>query len=75
MSELRAQKRSKNNTVHIYELDSGTAFCADYIGHPSINRSEPEFSVSEEEVLNNDYLQRDGEIIGKICGNCQKILR
>lgn len=72
---LMAQKREKNNSVHIYKGESGSAICSCSIGHPSKNLSEPEFAVSRSEVLDNEYLQREGTIIGKFCGNCVKILR
>lgn len=69
---LKAQKRSKNNIVHLYNPSDERAICADALGNPSRNFEEIMMNISNpEEVVENDYLRRNGKIIGKICGNCQ----
>lgn len=54
--------------------DRPSALCAGMFG-PRVNKYEPVFDVTVVEIAEEDYLQRNGEIIGKICGNCQNIMR
>lgn len=73
-NEYDAQKREKNNTVHLYTDDSPSALCAGPPLHqPTPNNSEEMYVVSTDELEDNEYLQRDGDIVGKVCGNCRKI--
>ena len=84
-----AQKREKNDSVHIYTDDTeakqnpvtgevtqvNSAVCTGPPLHqPTMNDSEPTFEITVAEINNNDYLERDGEIIGKICGNCKRCI-
>ena len=71
MADLTAQKRTTNNSVHLYR--DGEALCANRFGHPSMNDSEPTFEVTPDELQSNDYLKRDGEIVGKFCDNCLRV--
>jgi hypothetical protein len=70
---LEAQRRRDNNdTVHIYEEGDAHPLCSDY--QPRRNRSEPVYTVKEEEVRKEEYLSVDGQIIGRICGRCRNSL-
>jgi hypothetical protein len=75
MSDLKAQKKRESDIVHIYkngenlrEIQEGVEVEVSVCG--SCERTGTTLSVTQAEVINNDYLKEDGDIIGKICGNC-----
>ncbi len=88
---LTAQKRTgSNDTVHLYDgtfVEQARTWrcnetwkvypplCSGKRAQPSKNDEEPEFDLTLSEVMTEDYLIRDGEIVGKICGNCATIAR
>lgn len=79
-SELKAQQRKKNDIIHIFNGEKTR-------GHPlrkeeievsicgSCDRTGTTQDVSREKIINNDYFIVDGEIIGKFCGNCARVIR
>lgn len=89
MTDLTAQARTgSNDTVHLYDGTVETkrhvvtgdtsevepALCSGApLYQPTKNDAETEYSVTVEEVEDEDYLVRDGEVIGKFCGNCANI--
>lgn len=81
MTEFQAQKREKNDIVHVTDGTMVTkhwtdttqvpqAVCGSYKFSENVNR----FEVSRDEVLGEDYLVVDGDIVGKFCGNCSLTL-
>ena len=78
-----AQKREgSNDTVHLYDGQVSEGYrgkekpvlCAGPpLNQPSKSSSMREYDIGEDEIREKDYLERDGKIIGKICGNCAKI--
>lgn len=72
--EYWAQKRRKSNdTVHLYDTGRVALCAGPPLNQPTKNSEEVEYRIDENELENNEYLVRDEEIIGKICGNCRKI--
>lgn len=81
MSNLTAQKRRKNNIVHVFTGDRtrknyrGDTVEVGVCGSCSKeNSGNTVYDVDRGEVLDNEYLVVDGDIIGKFCGNCSATL-
>lgn len=63
--------KSGNDTLHVacHELGREWAEC----GNGSSNKDEHFYATEEE--LGQDYLIRDDEVVGKICGNCRRAVQ
>lgn len=72
---LEAQGRSDphNDTLHLYEDDARTPLCSNW--QPRRPQIDPICQISDEEAHGTEYLNHDGEVVGKICGKCQNVMR
>lgn len=77
-NKILAFKNPKNNTIHICKQDqvsnnSNKVYGWSQCGFGSAKgKSKSNALYLSDEDISDTYIERDGEIIGKICGNCQK---
>lgn len=83
--DILAQRRDEyNDTVHLFvdeattydwvndeEIQTRQALCRDRV---TMNPDAPQHAVTPA-ILNEEYLVVDGEIVGEVCGNCQRVLQ
>lgn len=72
VTSLKAKAREgKKDAVHLVE--DGDVLCDRWLS-PSSDFTSEEWRVDPVEVLDEEYLVRDGEIKGKLCGRCLGIV-
>lgn len=60
----------KSNTIHLVDSEEGVA-TYEWSECGNGGRLDEAIYIHKSE-FNNDYIIRDGEVVGKLCGNCSK---